>query len=372
MPILITIIAFLLVLSVLVLIHEFGHFITAKRLGIKVEEFGFGFPPRVFFKKIGETIYSINLLPIGGFVKLYGEDSAGGGSIKHSVNGEPGTINLKRAFFARPIWQRGLIVLAGVIMNFVLAVVLISYLFSARGVALPTENVRIVEVTANSPAQNAGLQKGDEILLANDKKLKDTREFISLTKGNLGQEISLKIKRGTDEFDLTVTPRKVYPKGEGPLGVAISSVEIKKYPWYTAPFYGTLEAFKFSWMILSGLGQMVYDGIIKGQKPAGVAGPIGVAELTGQAVSYGLDATLWFVALLSLNLAVVNVLPIPALDGGRLFFIGIELVTRRKVSPRYEAMAHVVGLAVLLGLILVITFFDLVRVISGQSLLPKM
>lgn len=368
---LITVVAFLVVLSVLVLIHELGHFITAKKLGIKVEEFGFGFPPRVFGKRIGETLYSINLLPIGGFVKLFGEDAAGGGSVRRTTNDEPKT-DLKRAFFARPAWQKVIVILAGVIMNFILAVVLISYLFSARGVALPTEHVRIIEVLQNSPAQAAGLRAGDEVIRVDKAVIKDTNEFIKITHSKLGAPVKLDIKRDGREFVLEVTPRKTYPKGEGPLGVAITSIEIKKYPWYQAPFYGTLEAFKFSWLILSGLGKMLFDLVTTGQKPTGIAGPVGVAQLTGQAVSYGLDATLWFVALLSLNLAVINILPIPALDGGRLFFILIELVTRRKVNPRYEAMAHAIGLAVLLGLILLITFFDVARLISGQSLLPKM
>jgi regulator of sigma E protease len=257
-------------------------------------------------------------------------------------------------------------------MNFLLAVAIISYLFSAKGVALPTEHVNIVEVAQGSPAQAAGLMKGDEVLLLNDKEVSNTKDFIEATRQSTGRAILLKIKRGDQEFLVNVTPRETYPEGQGPLGVAISNIEVRKYPWYQAPFYGTLEAFKFSWMILSGLGQMVYDGILKGQKPTDVAGPIGVAQLTGQAVSYGFEATLWFVALLSLNLAVVNVLPIPALDGGRLFFIAIEFITRRKVSPKYEAMAHAIGLALLLGLILVITLFDILRVASGQSLLPEM
>ena len=372
MPIVITIVAFILVLSILVLIHEFGHFITAKKLGIKVEEFGFGFPPRVFFKKIGETIYSINLLPIGGFVKLYGEDAAGGGSVNHKSSIINHQSDLKRAFFARPIWQRFLIVFAGVLMNFLLAVAIISYLFSGTGVPLPREHIGIIEISPLSPAESVGLREGDEVLLINNKKISDTSAFIEETRANSGKAINLKIKRGPEEFEITVTPRKTFPEGQGPLGVAISDREIKKYPWYQAPFYGTIEAFKFSWEILSGLGQMVYNGIAKGEKPAGVAGPIGVAELTGEAISYGLNSTLWFVALLSLNLAVVNILPIPALDGGRLFFIAIEFVTRRKVSSKYEAMAHAVGLVFLLGLILVITLFDLIRVASGQSLLPKM
>ncbi len=367
----ITVIAFFTILSILVLIHELGHFLLAKKFGIKVEEFGFGFPPRVFGKRIGETLYSINLLPIGGFVKLYGEDAAGGGSIRHAKS-EERIADVKRAFYARPAYQRVAIVLAGVVMNFLLAVVLISYLFSTRGVAVPTENIRIVEVMRNSPAEKAGILKGDEVVRINEKKIRETKEFAETARKSSGQVTRLEIKRKARVFQVLVIPRKDFPKGEGPLGIAISNVEVKKYPWYQAPFFGTAEALKFSFLIVQGLSDMFLNFILHGVKPTGVTGPVGVAQLTGQAVSYGATATLWFVALLSLNLAVINILPIPALDGGRLFFILIEIVTGRKISPKHEALAHAVGLAILLALIIFITFFDVVRLLAGKSILPKM
>ncbi|MGE5041977.1 MAG: RIP metalloprotease RseP [Candidatus Levyibacteriota bacterium] len=369
---LVTIIAFVVILSVLVLIHELGHFITAKKFGIKVEEFGFGFPPRLFGVKKGETMYSINALPVGGFVKLFGEDEAGGGSLKTSKAGPViSKTELRRAFFARPVWQRFIVVFAGVLMNFILAVVLISYLFGAHGVALPSKNIHVTEVLKNSPAQKVGLKVDDEIDALNGKTIVSTEAFIATVKENLGKEITLEISRNGQKMTIRVTPRATYPKGEGPVGVGISNVEIKKYPWYSAPFFGTMEALKFTWLILQGLGQMVSDLVLHGQKPKGVAGPVGVAQLTGQAVSYGVDATLWFVALLSINLAVLNVLPIPALDGGRLFFILIEAVIRRKVNPKYENYSHAVGLALLLGLMLLITVFDIMRVLAGKSLLQQ-
>jgi regulator of sigma E protease len=368
---LVTILVFIVILSILVLIHELGHFLIAKKFGIKVEEFGYGFPPRLFGKKIGETLYSFNLLPIGGFVKLYGEDEAGGGSLKKSQTHEH-SHDLNRAFFAKPAWQKALVVFAGVVMNFVLAVVIISYLFTVKGVAVPTEHIRIVEVVEGSPAARAGIREGDEALSINGKKLTEPKEFIDLTKKSAGKPLKLEVKRGDQLLDLTLTPRTVTPDGEGPLGVAINNIEVKKYAWYEAPFYGTLEAFKFSWMILSGIGGILFNLVSRGQAPTDVAGPVGVAQLVGQAVGISYEAVLWVAALLSLNLAVVNVLPIPALDGGRLFFILIEMVFRKKVSAKYETMAHAVGLAVLLALILLITVFDVTRLLSGQSLLPEM
>lgn len=372
MSVFITILAFILVLSVLVLIHELGHFLVAKKLGIKVEEFGFGFPPRLFGIKRGETLYSINLLPVGGFVKLFGEDSAGGGSVKQTKREKDlSKQQLKRAFYARPIWQRFAVVVAGVVMNFLLAVILISYLFAVQGVAIPSKNIHVTEVLKNTPASAAGLQVGDVITQINGNKVATTDTFIKEIKADKGKAILLGIERNGKNFTVSVTPRTVSPEGQGPIGVGISNITVTKYPWYKAPFYGTLEAFKFSWMIVSGLGSMVVNLVFHGTKPEGVAGPVGVAQLTGQAVSYGLNATLWFTALLSINLAVLNVLPIPALDGGRLFFIIIEAVTRKKVNPKYESYSHAVGLAVLLGLMILITVFDIVRVISGQSLIPK-
>ncbi len=370
---LVTIVAFILILSVLVLVHELGHYIVAKLFKIKVEEFGFGFPPRVFGKKIGETIYSINLLPIGGFVKLYGEDDAGGGSlgIKNKELSIKEKGELDRAFFARPLWQRISVVVAGVAMNFLLAVVLISTLFATSGVAVPTDNVLVNDVQTGSPAEAAGILVDDEITAVNGQKVNTSEEFIKMVDASSGKEISLLILRDNNKINVSLTPRVDVPEGEGPIGVVISSVQIKKYSWLEAPFYGTLEAVNFSRLIIVGLGTLVTDLFTTGHAE-GVAGPVGVAQLTGIVVENGIIATLWFVSLLSLNLAVLNILPIPALDGGRFFFQLIELITRKKVSPKYEGYAHAAGLIILLSLMVLITVFDVGRIIAGQSLIPEM
>lgn len=364
------VIPFVIFLSVLVLIHEFGHYITAKKFGIKVEEFGFGFPPRLFGKKVGETLYSINALPIGGFVKLYGEDAAGGGSVKGSA---PHVSDVKRAFFARPAWQRALIVLAGVIMNFLLAVVIISYLFTVPGVPLPKGYPEVVATLPNTPAAEIQLQKGDHIISFDGQNVKATSELRKILAKNGDKKGTLVVDRSGEKLSYEIVPQKITEGDTTFYAVGIESTDIiiQKYPWYQAPFFGTIEALKFSWMILASLGQLVSDLAIK-QQATGVGGPVAVAQLTGDAVKSGLNPALWVMALLSLNLAVVNVLPIPALDGGRLFFILFELITRRKVPQKYETMSHAIGLAVLLSLILIITFFDIARLLSGQSLLPKM
>lgn len=365
-----TIIIFLLILSVLVLIHEAGHFFMAKKFGIKVEEFGFGLPPRIFGKKIGETIYSLNWLPIGGFVKLYGEDEAGSGRIK-TKNQKLNLKNNGRAFFARPSWQRAIVVGAGVAMNFILAVVIISYLFGVVGVGIPGNKVIIAGVAKDAPAYKAGFMIGDIIEAIDSVKITDPAQLIEITKNHLGQNITVKIIRDSQEQIINIEPRKIYPKNEGPMGIAITqNVEIKKYPWYEAPIVGTKEALKNSWLIIKGLGTVVYGLFVQGTLPKDVAGPIGIAQLTGQVITMGALATLSFVSLLSLNLAILNILPIPALDGGRLFFIIIEAVTRKKVNQKFEGWAHTVGMAILLTLIAIITIHDLIRVVTGQPILP--
>jgi regulator of sigma E protease len=411
---LITIIVFLAILSVLVLIHEAGHFLVAKFFGIKVEEFGFGLPPRIFGKQFGETLYSINWLPIGGFVKLYGEDEAGGGKItlpkKNSDDtvgsksfsmkeedieiSSPGSIieeeeieisekitiekksedkDSSRAFFAKPVWQRALVVFAGVFMNFVLAVAIISFLFAVVGVQTPGNKVTVNAIVKGAPAEKAGIKVGDTIVSVNKISITSAEQLVTYAKSHLGEKLTLKLQTPNSKLQtVEVTPRKVYPANEGPMGIAISQNAItKKYPWYQAPFVGTYEALKESWLIVSGLGMLVIQLVTKGMVPQGVAGPVGIAQLTGVVISIGPSAVLSLVSLLSLNLAIINILPIPALDGGRLFFIVIEGITGKKVNQRFEGYAHMIGMIILLGLIALITLHDLFRIITGQPIIPK-
>lgn len=383
----------------------------AKIFGIKVEEFGFGLPPRIFGKKFGETIYSINWLPIGGFVKLYGEDEAGAGRIslpkKNSSDkvenksfamreeaiaisssdlkieeekieiSETITVGKKndsdRAFFSRPVWQRAVVVCAGVFMNFVLAVAIISFLFSVVGVAIPGNKVTIDAIVKASPADKAGLKVGDIVQTINGVSITSTTQLVSITKQHLGEKLALQVKTQTSKLkNIEITPRKVYPSNEGPMGVAISQASsIKKYPWYEAPFVGTKEALNETGLIVNGLVMIVVQIFTKGSVPSDVAGPVGIAELTGTVVSIGPSAVLSFISLLSLNLAIINILPIPALDGGRLLFIVIEGIFRKKVDQRIEGYAHAIGMAILLGLIALITIHDLFRIFTGQPLIPK-
>ncbi len=366
------ILTFIIILSILVLIHELGHFLVAKRFGIKVEEFGFGFPPRVIGKKIGETLYSINALPIGGFVKLFGEDEAGGGRVRPSASGQKQGADFNRAFFAKPIYKRALVVVAGVVMNFALAVVIVTYLFTFEGIPSPGRDIEITEVVENSPAQSSGLKKGDIIRKINGTKIESSESLISQTRENLGEETTILIERDGKLTAINVIPRKEYPADQGPMGIAVSQdIDVVKHPFPMSIFYGFKQAVSDAVLIIFAFKDMLVSLITQLSVPQGVAGPIGIAQLTGEFVKVGPNAVLALIYMLSLSLAVLNILPIPALDGGRLFFILIEAVTRRKVHPKFEAYAHMIGIVLLLTFLAFISFKDILRVISGESILPQ-
>ncbi len=388
---LLTALVFLIILSALVLIHELGHFLVAKKLNIKVEEFGFGFPPRLFGVKRGETIYSINLLPIGGFVKLYGEDDAGAGKVSLSKKQQQ-TKDLKRAFFARSVGQRAAVVLAGVVMNTLLAIA-IFYVFmfisgfktelplltdhKFLGVTQSTKtDIIITSVIKDSPADKAHIPAFSKIIAVNDHMLTSANDFISLVKKSEGKATKLTWidQKSQKKVSSTITPRKNPPKGQGAIGVSLYSMQTAVLDYKTS-----------QQKILSGithpLNLVIYNvelmkNLISSairEKDAstlgeGFAGPVGIYSLVGTIVQIPemkerVLQLLNLAGMLSISLAVFNVLPIPALDGGRLFFILIEGVFRKKVNPRYETLAHSIGMMLLLGLIIVITFNDIFRFI---------
>jgi len=351
----VTVIVFVAILSILVFIHELGHFTVARLIGVKVEEFGFGLPPRIWGHKFGKhgTMYSINWLPIGGFVKLAGEDDDD--SQKSKVKSQ----QLKEYFFARSKKERAAILLAGVFMNFLLAVGITTYLLT-QGVQETAGRVHIESVLPGGPADKAGLKKNDIIT-----GYKTPGELIAYVKTHAGEEVTLSVLRDTHTIPITLIPRKEYPKGEGPTGIAISDLETKTYPVTQAPGMAVKINLQRAWEMLSGIGGLVVR-LVRWQ-PVGqdVAGPIGIAVVTGQAVKFGWKAVLEFMSILSLNLAVLNVLPIPALDGGRLAFVFLEKILGRKVKPAFEQSTHQIGMIVLFILILLISINDILRLARG-------
>lgn len=355
-----TIILFLALLAVLILIHEWGHFYVARKAGIRVDEFGLGFPPKAFSVKKGETEYSVNWIPLGGFVKIHGEDGDGAG--------DPDSFGVKS------LWVRMLVVLAGVLMNFLLAIVLLSFGF---WYGLPqvieegtTKRVRDVKVTVlqvapDSPAQDAGIKIGDAVktIIASGietsiDEVKTLQETIALHKG---EEVTLVVQRGKETFEKKITPRAETKEGEGPLGVAIDKTGIVSHPWYLAPIEGVKATFSLAWLFLSTFGSVLWHLVTEGRLIAEITGPVGIGALTYQVTQLGLSYVIQFAAIISLNLAIINALPVPALDGGRFLFLLIEGIKGSPVSQRFEKSAHVVGFMVLILLMILVTARDVAK-----------
>jgi regulator of sigma E protease len=351
-----SVIGIFIVLSILILIHEFGHFIAAKKAGVWVEEFGFGLPPRLFGKKIGETIYSLNWLPFGGFVRLHGEMS------------EDGVTNPKRAFLSKGKLPRAIIVIAGILMNFFLAVVCFAIVYSFLGIPREQGFVQVLEVVENSPAAEAGLSANDVILTFNKEKVLKSTDFTNLTKENAGKKVSLEVKRGDKELKFNVLLRENPEDGKSFLGLIVTSQATYYPPVWQRPFYGAyyglIVSYQTTIAVFQGLGGTVAT-LGQGQAPKDTVGPVGILAIIYFVVNQGILPILNLMGLISINLAVINLLPIPALDGGRLFFIGVEALFGKKVLPKFEAALHTVGFVVLIALIFVISFFDVRRIITA-------
>jgi len=358
-----SIFAFVIVLSVIVLVHEAGHFFVAKKMGVKVEEFGFGIPPKLWSKKIGETVYSINLLPFGGFVKLHGENS------------EDEVTDVNRAFLNKSKKARTLILSAGVIMNFLLAIFAFSIVYSFSGIPRETDKVKILEVTTGSPAQVAGIVPGDIVKVVAKEEINSVSQFVNLVDEAKGEKLKITIERvigdETEDKNVTLTPRENPPEDEGPLGVVITATEIYYPPIWQRPFVGIYYGFKEAvfWgraLVLGFVG--IFANLFKGVTPKDIAGPVGIFALTSQAATIGALAVVNFIGILSVNLAILNIIPFPALDGGRILFIVVEGIIGKRVTPKIEAMIHTIGFMILLLLLLAITAHDIKNLISAGGL----
>lgn len=352
----ITLLVFLAILGLLVFIHELGHFLVAKRNGVLVHEFAFGFRPRLLSKKIGETTYALNLIPLGGYVRLYGEHE-----------GETG----ERSFREKTAWQRFQVLVAGSTMNLLLGWLLLTILFMVGfqpifpGVednpfVTGTKSALVGNIADNSPAALAGLQKDDRIISVDGQSL-STSKFIEYVSAHRGEEVTVKVSRGAETFETTMTPRVDPPAGEGALGVALVSGEKVQTSVLNAPVAGIYETGRIIGASAAGFGTFMKNLVVKQEVSEDVTGLIGVGALTGVARRLGIDYLAQLVVIITIGLGVINLMPILPLDGGHIAVLGYEKVTGRPLSERHLGILVAAGLAFVLLMFIVITYKDILR-----------
>jgi regulator of sigma E protease len=352
----------IIILSILILIffHELGHFLFAKRYGVRVEEFGIGIPPRVFGKKIGETIYSLNLIPLGGFVKLFGED------VK---------VDDERSFSSKPIYQRAVIIFAGVAAFFVIA----FFVFSAYSVVgVRTEikeeeinlyanpEIFITQVIPQSPASEAGIMSGDILISIGNEEITKPSQAVLFLEGKEGEEVEIEVLRGQEKIVFSMIPTE-RTEERGSLGIAMVATTEKKYPLYYAPVKGITMTGETTYSIVSGLYTFLRSRII-GEDISSemrIGGPVAIVKFGSGAFSRGLPDFLQFLGLITVSLAVLNILPIPALDGGRLMFLTIEKIKGSPISEKMEYGLNATFFILLMGLLFVVTYNDIVWILGS-------
>jgi regulator of sigma E protease len=346
----VSLLIFAVLLGFMVLIHELGHFAVAKLAKVKVEEFGIGFPPRLFAFRRGETEYSLNWIPLGGFVRMLGEEDPR----------EP------RSFARASKRWRVAILLAGSTMNMIAAAVFFSVAFAAGWPTVTQTEVQISRVLPGSPAAQAGVREGDIVLSLAGSPVALTGDLRRITDTNLGRPVPLEVRRGQEQLTLTVTPRQQWPDGEGPIGIGIgdraTKMEPVRYGPVEAASRGVRELLRSIGLTLM-IPVMAFQGMVPLEflRPVG---PVGLFQATSQAAAETVRSGWWFpllymAATLGAGLGVANLLPIPGLDGGRLVFVIIEMLRGRRISPEREGMIHLVGMGLLVSLVLVITYFDI-------------
>lgn len=371
---------FLVILLVLVLVHEFGHFFSAKSFKIRVDEFGFGFPPKLFGFKKGETEYSINALPFGGFVKIFGEDMDEADLVEVGFLDKketPEKVNWARSLISKPKYQQVIVLCSGVLANFLLAWLLFSFGFMSglptsvgnqpEGYALKDTHLVIVSVLAKSPAETAGLKTGDKII-----SLQSGKDSVSeITPANLKsfivshpeKEIEIGYLREKNEEinTIKVIPVAGIADGKPGIGIAMDEIGIAKLPVLKA-FW---EGMKLDWSVTKGtvvgLYRLIADGIQGKGSLSSITGPVGMVGIVGDAYKFGIAYLLSFTALISVNLAIINLIPFPALDGGRLLFLLIEKIKGSRIKPKIANTANMVGFAILIILMLLVTYHDVVK-----------
>lgn len=375
----ITILIFLAVLSLLVFVHELGHFVVAKRSGMKVNEFGFGFPPRLFgIQKVGgkwkivwgnkdagseDTVYSVNSIPLGGFVKIMGEDN-------DSVEDE-------QSFVRKPFWRRFFTLAAGVIMNFVLAGLLLSIGYMAglpvavesadqvpQGATFSDRHVAIIDVAKDSPAEQAGILPSDIVLSIDGQQFDSVSALQDYVRINKGKLMSFNVKRVNEIKTFAVQTQVESKEGQGVVGVGLALYGKLRF----SPLLAIGQGFQTAYTQLANIATGLYHLFASGDGLKSLGGPVKIAQITGQVADLGFIPLLQFAAFLSLNLALLNALPFPALDGGRILFLIIEKIRGQRNNPKIEQYANAIGFMVLLLLMLVITVRDVSQLESIKHL----
>jgi len=338
----------IVILGILILIvgHEFGHFISAKLLKMKVEEFGVGLPPKIFGKKKGDTLYSINALPLGGFVRIYGES-------------EPQAED-NEAFLNKPFWQKTIVVLSGIVMNFVLAWIFFSLVLM---IGMPN-HLMVSQVIQNSPAYEAGIKSGDviqKITIGNVTLTDpiDPEAFVNLVKNSPEKNVSLEITRKNEKLSIELKKKEVYSSESGYLGIAVAQIGTTQENFFAALWHGMQESVDLVILMFQTLIALLI-GIFHHQNAlSGLSGPLGIVAFASQSSFLGVSYLFQILGLVSINLAVINILPIPAFDGGRFLFFLIEKIKGKKISFKIQNAMIGVSFVLLLILMVFVTLQDI-------------
>ncbi|MCX6754868.1 MAG: RIP metalloprotease RseP [Candidatus Nomurabacteria bacterium] len=367
-----SIIIFITILLVLVVSHEFGHFIVAKKSGIRVDEFSFGFPPKLFGKKIGETTYNFNLLPVGGYVKIFGENPD-----EESLNGP----DSKRSFINKPRYIQAAVLFAGVTMNFLVAWLLLSVGFMSglptslgsvpAGATIENQALTITSVLTNSPASLGGLKVGDKIsslvtkadsVLFSPSNL-SSEELQSFIKKHGNEEIKVSIVRGKESKEILVTPKINTKSDVAMIGISMDTIGTLRLPIHKAFWEGLKLTCSIMVSTILGFYNLIHNAIIGQGNMSSLTGPVGIVGVVGDAAKFGFIYLLSFTALISINLAVINLIPFPALDGGRLLFLLIEKIKGSPIKPQIANTINMVGFGILMILMVVITYHDIIKLL---------
>ncbi len=364
-----SVLIFFIVLFALILVHEWGHFIAAKKTGMRVDEFGIGFPPKLFSSTRGETEYSFNALPIGGFVRIYGENAADA-----AADGALGG-DISRSFTSKPAWAQAVVLVAGVTMNILFAWLLFTIALSVgaptavdEATAGPGAQLMVQSVLPDGPAAAAGIPHGaiiTELSIAGEAVATLTPQtFRTVTEQHANVPLKVTYTTGTETRVVEVTPQTGIAADDSDravVGVQLALVETIREPIHRAIYHGGIQTVSMLRAITVGIATLIVDSVKGTADFSAVTGPVGIVGMVGDAAAFGIVPLLLFTAMISLNLAVINLLPFPALDGGRLVFVAIESVIRRPINPVWVARVNTLGFVLLMALMVAVTYKDVVR-----------